>query len=247
MANRAVIFMLWLLFHAEFSGCGKVFSHFVCGFVLASLHKTNIRVLCPEYSGIVKLQQYLDLHLTFCPVSNPNLPRQGCENEPNFLGLVVRREHWRHMPPPKNTFTKWDIGWHKAWKPHFEHRSIELCMCSHQNDAGKQWGIFPGTATPIWLKLWGNHRVLCKKFKIRRRIDHLKRHSLTRMNILFCVMFSFYDKIQWMYLLMSLCNESECIVISVWPVFPCLRSGSVKNHWDEIYYFVENLAEKFKR
>uniref|UniRef100_A0A667Y3E3 Anthrax toxin receptor 1 n=1 Tax=Myripristis murdjan TaxID=586833 RepID=A0A667Y3E3_9TELE len=25
-----------------------------------------------------------------------------------------------------------------------------------------------------------------------------------------------------------------------------LRSGSVKNHWDEIYYFVENLAEKFK-
>lgn len=29
--------------------------------------------------------------------------------------------------------------------------------------------------------------------------------------------------------------------------FPCLRSGSVKNHWEEIYYFVENLAEKFKR
>uniref|UniRef100_A0A7N6BF41 ANTXR cell adhesion molecule 1c n=1 Tax=Anabas testudineus TaxID=64144 RepID=A0A7N6BF41_ANATE len=25
-----------------------------------------------------------------------------------------------------------------------------------------------------------------------------------------------------------------------------LRSGSVKNHWEEIYYFVENLAEKFK-
>ncbi|KAA8581182.1 hypothetical protein FQN60_002763, partial [Etheostoma spectabile] len=25
-----------------------------------------------------------------------------------------------------------------------------------------------------------------------------------------------------------------------------LRSGSVKNHWDEIYDFVENLAEKFK-
>uniref|UniRef100_A0A8D3CWL7 ANTXR cell adhesion molecule 1c n=1 Tax=Scophthalmus maximus TaxID=52904 RepID=A0A8D3CWL7_SCOMX len=24
------------------------------------------------------------------------------------------------------------------------------------------------------------------------------------------------------------------------------KSGSVKNHWDEIYYFVENLAEKFK-
>uniref|UniRef100_A0A3Q1HMF8 ANTXR cell adhesion molecule 1c n=1 Tax=Anabas testudineus TaxID=64144 RepID=A0A3Q1HMF8_ANATE len=24
------------------------------------------------------------------------------------------------------------------------------------------------------------------------------------------------------------------------------RSGSVKNHWEEIYYFVENLAEKFK-
>uniref|UniRef100_A0A3Q2Z7W3 Anthrax toxin receptor 1 n=1 Tax=Hippocampus comes TaxID=109280 RepID=A0A3Q2Z7W3_HIPCM len=26
----------------------------------------------------------------------------------------------------------------------------------------------------------------------------------------------------------------------------CFRSGSVQNHWDEIYYFVENLAEKFK-
>uniref|UniRef100_A0A665UWE1 Anthrax toxin receptor 1 n=1 Tax=Echeneis naucrates TaxID=173247 RepID=A0A665UWE1_ECHNA len=26
----------------------------------------------------------------------------------------------------------------------------------------------------------------------------------------------------------------------------CLRSGSVKHHWEEIYYFVENLAEKFK-
>uniref|UniRef100_A0A7N8XJW6 ANTXR cell adhesion molecule 1c n=1 Tax=Mastacembelus armatus TaxID=205130 RepID=A0A7N8XJW6_9TELE len=29
-------------------------------------------------------------------------------------------------------------------------------------------------------------------------------------------------------------------------VFPFSRSGSVKNHWEEIYYFVENLAEKFK-
>uniref|UniRef100_A0A674P3D0 Anthrax toxin receptor 1 n=1 Tax=Takifugu rubripes TaxID=31033 RepID=A0A674P3D0_TAKRU len=28
--------------------------------------------------------------------------------------------------------------------------------------------------------------------------------------------------------------------------FLCRRSGSVKNHWEEIYYFVENLAEKFK-
>uniref|UniRef100_A0A8D0B1E0 Anthrax toxin receptor 1 n=1 Tax=Sander lucioperca TaxID=283035 RepID=A0A8D0B1E0_SANLU len=29
-------------------------------------------------------------------------------------------------------------------------------------------------------------------------------------------------------------------------IFFCLRSGSVKNHWEEIYDFVENLAEKFK-
>lgn len=37
------------------------------------------------------------------------------------------------------------------------------------------------------------------------------------------------------------------IVSAVCSLFPSLRSGSVKNHWEEIYYFVENLAEKFKR
>lgn len=53
-----------------------------------------------------------------------------------------------------------------------------------------------------------------------------------RMKMLFYIMSSIYD---------------EYIVISVCSPFVCLRSGSVKNHWHEIYYFVENLAEKFKR
>lgn len=42
-------------------------------------------------------------------------------------------------------------------------------------------------------------------------------------------------------------NELNCHLFEWFSLFPCLRSGSVKNHWDEIYYFVENLAEKFKR
>lgn len=64
--------------------------------------------------------------------------------------------------------------------------------------------------------------------------------------MLFYIMSIIYVKIQ-VILPMFLCNLSECIVISVFSVFLCLRSGSVKNHWEEIYYFVENLAEKFKR
>ncbi len=39
----------------------------------------------------------------------------------------------------------------------------------------------------------------------------------------------------------------NCCLFLWFALFPCLRSGSVKNHWEEIYYFVENLAEKFKR
>lgn len=42
-------------------------------------------------------------------------------------------------------------------------------------------------------------------------------------------------------------NPSDFTDVSLFSVFLCLRSGSVKNHWEEIYYFVENLAEKFKR
>ncbi|CAF92825.1 unnamed protein product, partial [Tetraodon nigroviridis] len=44
---------------------------------------------------------------------------------------------------------------------------------------------------------------------------------------------------------LSLCihdSDTSCLHL----YFLCRRSGSVKNHWEEIYYFVENLAEKFK-
>uniref|UniRef100_A0A3B4TTA1 Anthrax toxin receptor 1 n=1 Tax=Seriola dumerili TaxID=41447 RepID=A0A3B4TTA1_SERDU len=41
-------------------------------------------------------------------------------------------------------------------------------------------------------------------------------------------------------------EEEESSCQGAFDLYFVLDSGSVKNHWDEIYYFVENLAEKFK-
>uniref|UniRef100_A0A3Q3JSQ5 Anthrax toxin receptor 1 n=1 Tax=Monopterus albus TaxID=43700 RepID=A0A3Q3JSQ5_MONAL len=40
--------------------------------------------------------------------------------------------------------------------------------------------------------------------------------------------------------------DIDAVLIKWFSLYLSPRSGSVKNHWEEIYYFVENLAEKFK-
>lgn len=94
--------------------------------------------------------------------------------------------------------------------------------CTHQNDAGKQWRTVNCHVA--------QHRFDSNYFEMRRLRERLKSGvGVEWMNL----------QMLWMYWYIQL---GVCLV----SLFP-LRSGSVKNHWKEIFDFVENLAEKFKR